>query len=236
MEKDGVPFCPNLALGFHQVYETMFESLFDHSKEDKDLNSLISQNEKKLRKDFHNKLITLEKTLEVIAAGLKEAKKQKLRNVELIWNAAGYINTCSFDLAVTGEALMFEKDAWKRRYYSRMAAVNIFEASLDIPKITGKEFRAEVSQLSGGSEFIEELDSKLKKINKFKTNNSAWLKDVRVCCAAHRDNDLSEQLRVIFEISPTKVLKVMAEFDALLNELGPTLQKGMNLLPEKNNA
>lgn len=77
------------------------------------------------------------------------------------------------------------------------------------------------------------MDAKLKKFNKFRTNNAAWLKDIRVCFAAHRDNDLGEQLRVVFEISPTKVLKVMAEFDALLNELGSILQKGLNLLPEK---
>lgn len=213
--------------------ETMFDSLFDHSNEDQELIAFIERNEERLRELFRNKLITLEKTLEVIAAGLKEAKKQKLHNIELIWNAAGYVNTCSFDLAVTGEALMFERDAWKRRYYSRMAAVNIYEASLDLLKITGKEFRSEICGLPGGSGFVEELGNKLKKVNKFRANNSAWLKDVRVCCAAHRDNNLSEQLRVVFEISPTKVLKVMAEFDALLNELGPIFQKGMNLLPAK---
>lgn len=213
-----------------------FDSVFDHSNEDQELIALISQNEKQLKDDFRSKLITLEKTLEIIAAGLKEARAQKLHNLEMIWNAAGYVNTCSFDLAVTGEALMFEEDSWKRRYFSRMAAVNIYEASLDLPKITGRKFRFEVSKLPGGTEFVDELGVKLKKINKFRINNAAWLKDIRVCCAAHRDNDLSEQLRVVFEISPTKVLKVAAEFDALLNELGSVLQKGMNILPGKSHA
>lgn len=104
----------------------MFDSLFDHSNEDQNLFIYISKNEKQLRADFQNKLILPEKTLEVIAAGLKEAKKQKLSNVEKIWNVAGYVNTCSFDLAVAGEALMFEQNSWKRRYYSRIAAINIY--------------------------------------------------------------------------------------------------------------
>ena len=229
--RDVAPTAPS---SIHTMCKIIFYSLFDHLSEDQQVNQFIYQNEERLREDFLKKFITLEKTLEVISARLREAKKQNLYNVELIWNAAGYINTCSFDLAVAGEALMFERDAWKRRYYSRMAAVNIYEASLDIPKIVGKEFRYEVCKLPRGSEFIEELGSTLKKFNKFRINNSAWLKDVRVCCAAHRDKDISEQLRVIFEISPTKVLKIMAEFDALLNELGSIFQKGMNLLPEKN--
>lgn len=214
----------------------MFPSLFDYSNEDIKLNGLINENEDSLRESFKTKFITLEKTLEVIASGLKEAKKQKLKPVIYIWNIAGYINTCSFDLAVTGESLMFEHDAWKKRYYSRMAAVNIYEASMDIPNMVGKEFRVQAQGLPGGDEFISELGTKVKKVNKFKSNHASWLKDIRLCCAAHRDQELSEQLRVVFEISPTKVLKVMAEFDSLLNELGIVLQSGMNLLPKRKNA
>ncbi len=119
----------------------MFPSLFDDSSEDSELETLIFKNEKSLRKKFNSKFTTLEKTLEVIAVGVKEAKKQKLRPAIHIWNIAGYINTCSFDLAVSGEALMFERDPWKKRYFSRMIAINIYEATKDIPNMAGKEFR-----------------------------------------------------------------------------------------------
>ncbi len=214
----------------------MYPSLFDNSNEDLDLNVLLVKNEKSLRKKFKTKFITLEKTLEVIAASVKEAKKQKLKPAIHIWNTAGYINTCSFDLAVAGEALLFEQDPWKKRYYSRMIAVNIYEASKDIPNMVGKEFRIQMSSLTGGKEFIEELGKMVKKINKFKSNHSSWLKDIRLCCAAHRDQELGEQLRIVFEISPTKVMKVMAEFDALLNDLGAAVQIGLDLPQHSANA
>lgn len=210
----------------------MFPSLFDHSKEDGDVIKYIAENEAYLRKAFSDKLVKLEKTLEVIAAGTKEAEKQNLKPVAQIWNISGYINTCSLDLAVTGEALMFEADPWKRRYYARMGAVNVYEASLDIPKMVGKEFRSMTLTLPGGDQFLEELSKKIKKFNNFRSHHASWLKDIRVCCAAHRDQQLSEQLRIVFEIGPTKTLKIMAEFDSLLNELGALFQTGMHLLPK----
>ena len=210
----------------------MFPSLFNQD-EDNEVLEYILRNEKSLKKDFNAKLITLEKTLEVIFEGVKEAKKQKIKPVEYIWNMAGYINICSFDLAVAGEALMFEKDPWKRRYFSRMAAVNIYEASLDLPNMAGKEYRLEVQKLPEGKQFLDALGVKIKKIGKFKSNHAAWLKDIRLCCSAHRDQQLGEQLRIVFEIEPTKALKIMAEFDSLLNELGVIIQSGMELLPKK---
>lgn len=211
----------------------MFPSLFDNTNEDKNIIQYISHNQESLKIDIKNKLTTLEKTLEVIAAGVKEAKRKNLPAVEKIWNMAGYINTCSLDLAVVGEALMFETDSWKKRYYARMGAVNMYEATVDIPKMIGKDFRSMVLTLPDGDKFIEHLTKKLKNLNNFKVNHALWLKDIRVCCAAHRDQQLSEQLRIVFEISPTKVLTLIAEFDSLLNELGVSFQIGMKLLPAK---
>lgn len=213
----------------------MFPPLYKE-KEDEEMIAFIKANESSLKASWKGKHETLERTLEVIVEGVKEARRQKIKSVELIWNLAGYINTVSFDLAVTGELLMFESDSWKRRYFARMTAVNIFEASLDLSNMAGKELRKEASSLTGGDDFIKDLSVNLKKLSKFKADNSGWLKEIRLYCAAHRDQNLGEQLRVVSEISPTKVMSVMAEFDAILNELGGVLQKGMNLLPSKINA
>ncbi|MHB8151201.1 MAG: hypothetical protein ACYDIB_13685, partial [Desulfobulbia bacterium] len=210
----------------------MFPSLFDLSSEDKEVNGFILENRDSLAIQFSKKRVKLEKTLEVIAAGVRETQKQRVLPMEHIWNAAGYINTCSFDLAVAGEALILEDDYWKRRYFSRMAAINIYEASIDIPNIVGKEFRTEVARLPDGEGFLKGLGQEIKKLHTFRAAHALWLKDIRVCCAAHRDKALREQLRIVFEISPTKVLRVMAEFDALLNELGALFQQGMELMPE----
>ena len=213
----------------------MFPSLFDKN-EDVNVLDYINTNEKMLRKTFSDKLETLEKTLEVMSAGVSETKRQKNKPLEYVWNLAGYVNSTSFDLAVTGEALMFEKNQWKKRYYARMAAVNIYEACLDIPNMTGKEFRKEASKLEGGDDFLVSLGSKVKKIRKFQSEHAAWLKNIRLCCAAHREQDLSKQLEVVFNISPTKVLEIMAEFDALLNEIGKISEVGINLIPTRTVA
>ena len=213
----------------------MFPPLYKEN-EDQEIIAFIQNNESSLRESWKGKCETLERTLEVISEGVKEAKRQKIKSVEFIWNLAGYINTVSFDLAVAGESLMFENDSWKRRYYSRMAAVNIFEASLDLPNMAGRKFRKEVATLPNGDEFIKHLGAKLKKVSKFKSENSGWLKEIRIYCSAHRDQDLGEQLRIVFDISPAKILRVMAEFDNILNELGNILQSGMNLFPANKNA
>lgn len=210
----------------------MFPDLYADN-EDKDVIDFIKRNERSLRDSWKHKLKVLEGTLQVVAEGVKEANRQKLKPVELIWNLAGYVNAVAFDLAVTGELLMFERDQWKRRCFARMAAVNVYESSLDLPNMTGKEFRKEVLALPDSENFLELLGLKIKKIGKFKVSHQSWLKEIRLFCAAHRDQQLGNQLRVVFEISPTKVLRVMAEFDGLLVELGQVLQDGMKLLPKK---
>ena len=74
-----------------------------------------------------------------------------------------------------------------------MAAINMYEASNDIPKMTGKEFRLQAKSLLDGNDFIETLGKEVKKINTFKSNNASWLKYIRLYCAAHRDQGLGEK-------------------------------------------
>jgi len=213
----------------------MFPSLYDQN-ENSDVDNYINDNQQSLRLRFSSKIETIEKTLEVVYAGVLEAKKQKNKPCEHTWNFAGYINIVSLDLAVAGEALMFEKNQWKKRYHSRMASVNIYEACLDIPNMTGKDFRSEVAKLHGGDEFLKSLGQVTKKIKKFQSDNAAWLKKIRLCCSAHRNQNLDTQLKVVFNISPTKALKLMADFDVLLNEFGKVSQIGISLLPSNKIA
>lgn len=99
--------------------------------------------------------------------------------------------------------------------------------------MVGKTFRLSALSLPGGDEFIKLIGQNIKKLTKFKNDYAPLLKDIRIAFAAHRDNDLSQQLRIVYELNPNKVALLMAEFDSILNELGSTLQKGMNLLPSK---
>ncbi|WP_020674483.1 hypothetical protein [Geopsychrobacter electrodiphilus] len=194
------------------------------STEADELYALINQNAAKLKKDWKGKLETLEKTLQVIASGRETAEKLSLPDVEKIWNVSGYINVCSFDLAIIGEKLMFEPDMWQKRFYARHAAVILYEASQDLPKIINKEFRESVLKMFPEEQILEEINPVIKEINKFKKENHHQLKDIRIVCSAHRHNELDEQLRIVFNLQPVEILKLCGEFDRLLCQLGGVLQ------------
>lgn len=96
-----------------------FPSLYgpdsDHSQE---LERLIDANRSKLLESWRDKQAVLEKSLEGIKAVKALAVSQSRSDVALMANVMGYVNVCSFDLAVLGELLVFERDPWKRRTIS----------------------------------------------------------------------------------------------------------------------
>ncbi|MFA0251145.1 hypothetical protein AB4480_16805 [Vibrio sp. 10N.261.45.A4] len=198
--------------------------------EDQNLIEFINENDTEFRSDFKVQFDSLEKKLELISFALQATSEMDRPHLYKIWNLLGYINTCLFDLAVTAESIMFESNQWKKRYHSRMAVLNMYEASLDVPNMFGKDFRLSLKGVDGGESFLVSLGVVIKRFNKFKSDNAAWLKNIRLNMAAHRDQILDEQLAVVFTIDPMNILKSMTEFSLVLKDLEETLNKGTHLV------
>jgi hypothetical protein len=135
-------------------------------------------------------------------------------------------------MSVVGELLMFEEEEWKSRYHVRSACVLIYEALADLPNVLGGKYRREVLRLPTGQALLNEIALAQKAFSKLRGEQSAGLKEIRSYVGAHRDNSAWEQLRVIFDLQPSKVLRLSAEFDAALNLLG---QKTQAVLTEASN-
>ncbi|MDF4588337.1 hypothetical protein P3544_19455 [Vibrio parahaemolyticus] len=207
----------------------MFPNIYSEIK-DRELASFIADNIGDFKSDFEFEFDSLERKLGMISLALNTAKEINKAHLNNTWNLLGYVNTCLFDLAVTSEAIMFESDPWKKRYHARMAILNMYEAAQDLPNMFGKGFRDSFDGVNGGQEFLLSLGRAVKKVNKFKSTNAVSLKSVRLNMAAHRDQNLDEQLKVVFNIDPIEVLKLMTEFGLIIKELEQSLNNGVHLV------
>ncbi|EON88747.1 hypothetical protein [Plesiomonas shigelloides] len=191
--------------------------------------AFIEANKDEFSSDFKCEFSIVEQKLELISTALMYTTdiKPHLFNT---WNCLGYVNTCLLDLSVAAEQIIFNSDPWKKRYHARMAALNIYEASLDIPNMFGKEFRLSFKSVDRGEIFLKSLGLEVKKANKFKSEHASKLKNVRLNMAAHREQKMSEQLKIIFNLDPIEMLKLITEFSIILQDLELVLTKGTKLV------
>ncbi len=144
-----------------------------------------------------------------------------------IINTYGYFNLLSYDLASVGYNLYFEHKRWQKVYFARQVALLIYEAFEDIPAITGKIFKIhfeEAKGLKAADEFLEEMKSLGKRLNKLKSDNREYLLDIRINVAAHRDSDINKQLDIITNINPYSIIYIMTELEKILKGYSNILQ------------
>ena len=181
----------------------------------------------RLKRDFKRKFRTLENTLRVIESGRAAAESKGLPHHERIWNVAGYVNICSYDLALTLYPVIFDRHEWKRRLQARNAAVILYEAGEDIPQLLGRDYRNALREIQDASGHLSEVNQAAKGVAEFWNRNRFLLKGIRSACAAHRDHELAKQMLVIGGLNPEDILTLGMEFDRLLNALGQVLQQDM---------
>lgn len=144
-----------------------------------------------------------------------------------IINTYGYFNLLSYDLVSVGYNLYFEQERWRKIYFARQVALLIYEAFEDIPVITGKIFKIhfeEVRGIKAADDFLEELKSLGKKLNKLKSDNREYLLNIRINVAAHRDLDINKQLDIITNINPYSIIAIMTDLENILKAYNNLLQ------------
>jgi hypothetical protein len=200
---------------------------------DKLLEDNIKANKLILIKSFENNFNIQENTLELFVNGIKHSDSNRFYDKKLIWNLAGFINIVSFDLKIIGKDLTFAESEYQKRLYCRIACLVIYEAINDIFKLLGRDF----NKLFTGKILNKEIEQQLKiirqNLNLYKSTNFEKLKAIRNVAIAHRDIDLLKQIEQIENINWSEIIKLLTEFDKILNALGSTLQQIINIELEK---
>lgn len=196
---------------------------------DIELEQELAKQEKELRKIFSANYKTQQATLELFEKSIKHCDFNNFKDNRIIWNLAGYINIVSYDLKLVGENLFFYKDEWAKRFFARQSALIIYEAINDIPALSGKKFRTLLESYSDAPQLKEDLKELMKAINDYKRKNFKRLQVIRHNCAAHRDQDCIEQLKIIAEINWSESIGYVTQFDTILMNYGKFMQKVIDI-------
>jgi len=202
--------------------------MYTKSQADIELEELINKKEKELRKTFSNNYKTQQATLDLFKKSMEQCDLNNFKENRALWNFASYINIVSYDLKLIGENLFLNKDEWSKRFFSRQSALVIYEAIEDIFELSGKEFRSILNNFSSSTQLSEELKELTKAINAYKKEHIDQLKVIRHNCAAHREQDCVEQLKIITAINWSDSVGYLTKFDKILMAYGAFMQRVIN--------
>ena len=110
-----------------------------------------------------------------------------------------------------------------RRFVARQMAVMLYEGTQDVPVLIGKEFRGMMKRLEFADNRTNEVNQIRNKLAGFKRVHSERLKELRNVMAAHRDRDVTLQLRLLGGLDKFEVYKTAVEFYTIVGELAPVL-------------
>ncbi len=208
--------------------------MYEKSATDIELEKSIRECEVSLRETFAQNYHTQQQTLELFKMTTEHCDLNNFTENKLIWNFASYINIVSFDLKIIGENLFLSTNEWGKRYFARQSAIVIYESLNDIFELSGKEFRNILSRFSNATELKTEIKQLTTELNEYKQKYFEQLKTIRNNCAAHRDKDCIEQLKIITSLNWSESVETLTVFDKILMKYGVFMQKVINISLEES--
>ena len=201
---------------------------FSASVEEKEMEAVLRKGKVQLLDTFEKGYRTQEDTLEVFMLSVEHCNLNGFDEDKIIWNAAAFINILSLDLKHIVADLLLSEGDWKKRIHARHASMLMYESTIDLFALMGKDFKHIIRKLSN----YENLETRLKEVrqqlNQFKSNHETSLHKIRNVATAHRDQNVKLQFDTITQLSWFSVFKQAKELDETLNVLGPIMQEIIN--------
>lgn len=146
------------------------------------------------------------------------AKKEAFMDNLTIWNTLGHIQMASIEMKQYTKRLSAENDEWELQDAIKAAYIAIYETSEKLIKNIGKIMKF----INGNflSYDYSALKEAKKNLAKFREDNANELKYVRNNVAAHRDNDICNQLDTLGRLHLSDAVKLVVEYGNIINELG----------------
>ena len=202
----------------------------------------IEENREKLKHNLDSTLQVEQACLEEIEKGIKHCKtnitkcnkildkvglaamptwtvkKAAFEDNLTIWNTLGHIQLASIEMKQCIKRLSADNDKWEKQDAIKAAYVAIYETSEKLIKNTGKIMKF-ISSNFPSNDYSALKDVK-KNLAKFREDNADELKNVRNTVAAHRDNDICNQLDTLEGLHLSDAVKLVIEYGNIINDLG----------------
>jgi hypothetical protein len=191
---------------------------------------------RKYRKQHKVRLLKVISSINASRDALKNAKEANLTIYVKIINVGLFIQLVEYDFILLIHQYLrgANLSEWEQKYYARQVAALLYEASYDVPRLLGKEFRDCIGSIPLWENATSEVNSILKGFYQFKEHNNETLKEIRNCLAAHKDKNAELQLEIIEKLEPLDMMQLLSEFYSLLNSLVPFLTRVVKTLCDPN--
>jgi len=163
----------------------------------------------------------LENTIASLRKQHSNAIKEEFLHYERIYNVNLYLLVLEYDVAILRNDALFSFRLWKKKFVARQLATLLYEASQDIPKLLGKNFRDSLASIDIDERELELFSKITKSLNKYKNDNRELLQKLRNFVGAHRDKDAAKQLEIIEEVELLNIMELTASFYENIRELSP---------------
>lgn len=155
---------------------------------------------------------------------------QKNYEYEVVLNMIGFVDVVSIDLFIIMRNMITVRDEWERRFFARIACMNLYELTNDILDLLGDD-RDKEGNKRGIHPIVQDIDDLnltqiqnevrrnfanfKKKIDKDGKNHAS----VRNISVAHKDHAFRNQYESINKLSWGEVIEDFTEFNTLLYQL-----------------
>lgn len=171
---------------------------------------------RKTRREEHQRLKSIEDTMETLAIELAKAKVKKNKEHVTIFNLSLFILTIEYDVSVIKFIIPFEMDIWHQRFLARQLAVLMYESTNDLLKLLGNDLNPVTTRLKSDHDLQSRIIEIRKSLNDFKSAYMSELNTIRNFSGAHRDKDAFEQLVVIRTLDVNHILPLSQVFQPSL--------------------
>ena len=172
----------------------------------------------------------------LIAISVWTAKKEAFADNLTIWNTLGHIQMASIEMKLYTKRLSADNDEWELQDTIKASYIAIYETSEKLIKNTGKIIKF-INSYFPSYDYSALKDAK-KNLAKFREDNADELKNVRNNVAAHRDDDICNQLDTLEGLHLSDAIKLVIEYGNIINELGaavsPVKKLGIMRLEQTN--
>jgi len=149
-----------------------------------------------------------------LRARCEEAKRANSQAYLGIYNAGLFVALLNRDMTTYNESIFLARSKWHRQFHARNLAVLLYETAEDLPQLLGKNYRACLTDLELGQDWLDALGEITSQIVQFKSSHSVFLKDVRNYVGAHREHNSIAQLTMLDSLDPLVVYKLAGELFA----------------------
>ena len=169
--------------------------------------------------DFESRTKARLEALTTVSQVLRQARDGKAENVARVLNTAMFLLLVDQDLAEYMQDLRHAADDQRRQFVAKHLATLLYEASEDLPKLLGKDFRRSVEWLSPPATIRTALNRVASDLNRYWRAHQDFLDRIRNAVAAHRDHDCLVYADVLASVQPLEMAGLAAAFSSPLREL-----------------